>query len=164
MMRIVTYSLTAGLVFFCNFFIEAQEVSVTASYDTVYAGNVLAVQYGMENWEGDLEDPDFGEWIIAGGPQISSSVAISQGQRSSKKTILFYLKPPEKPGVYEIPAQKFADKESEIHTEPLHITVSGNPDGIKQNPVIKNGNNQSANRNFFPSRKQPPPRGEKRKF
>lgn len=163
-MRIVTYGLTAGLAFFYSFFIEAQEISVTTSYDTVYAGNVLAVQYGMENWEGNLEDPDFGEWIIAGGPQISSSVAISQGERSSKKTILIYLKPPENPGTYEIPAQKFTDKESEIRSKPLHIKVLDNPDGIKQNPVIKNGNNRSANRNFFPSHKQPPPRGEKRKF
>lgn len=142
---------------------HAQEVQVRISYDTLYLGNVLAVQFKMENWQGDLENPDFGEFSLAGGPSISSSTRITQGQRSSEKSILFYVKSPESPGTYTLPSQKFTGEGVEVYSDEVFIVVVPNPENIRQNPVISQDSGRSRGA-FSPGGKRPPVRGERKKF
>src|SRR5680860_430113 len=81
---------TIILIFITAFqIVNAQQVNVAISYDTVYAGNDIAVQYSMENWQGELKNPDFGEFKVVGGPQMTSSRSYSGGQRHSSKSITF---------------------------------------------------------------------------
>lgn len=139
----------------------AQQVSVKVSYDTVYAGNVLAVQFVMENWDGDLQNPDFVPFERVGGPQITSSMSISGGERQSSKSLLYYLKPPEKPGKYTIPAQKLAGRSEVKETEKITIVVLENPENVKQNPVFKEKRRSSP---WEQMRRKSPPRGNRQKF
>lgn len=115
---------------------RAQEVAVQVSYDTVYLGNILAIRFSMENWRGDMVEPDFGDFTVAGGPQISSSMTYSGGERKSSKTIIFHLAPPEIPGIYQLPSITFKGEDSEFSTPEIPIVVKENPDGIEQNPAI----------------------------
>lgn len=142
-------------------FVSAQEIDVTVSYDTVYAGNMLGVRYSMENWQADLSQPDFGKFEFAGGPQITSSTSIVGGERSSSKSITFYLKPPEEPGVYKLPAQIFRGEGKEVESPEKSITVLDNLDGIQQNPAIETGGAGMDNRLY---RRKAPQRGQRQRF
>ncbi len=139
----------------------AQEVQIILSYDTVYMGNVLGVQFTMKNWQGDLSNPDFGEFAVVGGPQISSSMSYSGGQRTSTKSILFYLKPPDRAGIYQLPEQSFQADGEEVITETQAITVLENPDQLEQNPAIKKQPSRSFNKEY---KRSPPPRGQRQRF
>ena len=140
---------------------EAQEVSVAVSYDTVYMGNVLAVQYSMENWQGDLKQPDFGDFEVVGGPQLSSSMSYSGGQRYSSTSITFYLKPPDTQGDYILPAQKFQGEGKEVMTVEKRIVVKDNPGRIQQNPVIKDTGSAKFDREY---QRKVPERGQRQRF
>ncbi len=141
--------------------VNAQEVDVSVSYDTVYIGNVLGVQYSMEDWQGEVAQPDFGEFKIVGGPQISSSMSYSGGKRSSSTTILFYLKPPDQKGTYQLPSQIFRGGNEEASTEEKDITVLENPDHIEQNPAIEKKPPRAFNRQH---QRESPPRGQRQRF
>jgi|GEM_PF-6910477 len=139
----------------------AQEVQVQISYDTLYIGNLLAVQFQMNDWEGEIKHPDFGDFALTGGPQISSSVRVVQGERSSEKTLLYYLKSPEAPGTYTIPSQRLEGGKEEVYSDEITIVVVENPENVQQNPVIKRSDIQ--NRKNF-GRRLPPTRGERKRF
>lgn len=142
-------------------FAKAQKIDVATSYDTVYAGNMLAVRYSMENWQADLTEPDFGKFEFVGGPQITSSTSYMGGQRTSSKSITFYLKPPEEPGVYKLPQQTFRGEGKEAVASEKSITVMINPEGIQQNPSLEKIRPGATNPPF---RKKAPQRGQKQRF
>lgn len=139
----------------------AQEVQVQVSYDTLYIGNLLAIQFHMKDWEGEIKYADFGDFALAGGPQISSSVRVVQGERTSEKSLMYYLKSPDTPGTYTIPSQRLEGKEEEVYSDEITIVVVENPENIQQNPVIKKNDNQ--NRSNY-GRRLPPTRGERKRF
>jgi len=139
----------------------AQEVNVEVSYDTVYAGNIVGVRFSMENWQGDLIDPDYGDFLLAGGPQISSSMSISGNQRTSSKTITLFLRPPEQPGVYIIPSMKFKGENKEAVSSEKKIFVIENPDGIRQEPSFRQTTTNTFDRQY---RRTQPPQGKRQRF
>ncbi len=141
--------------------VTAQQIDVATSYDTVYAGNMLAVRYSMENWQADLAEPDFGKFEFVGGPQMTSSTSYVGGERSSSKSITFYLKPPEKAGVYNLPKQTFRGEGKEAVATEKSITVMTNPDGIQQNPAFEKNRPGVTNK---PLRKKAPQRGQTQRF
>ena len=152
------------IIFLCaSHWTFTQEVEVRVSYDTLYVGNVLAVQFHMEDWQGEIENPDFGDFPFVGGPQISSSTRISQGMRSSEKSILYYVKSPESPGTYVLPSQRLIGEGEEIYSKEVVIEVLSNPENIQQNPVISREDPRSR-RSLFPERDRPPVRGERKRF
>lgn len=159
-----TCSVTALVLFLLSVFTKpviAQQVHVTVSYDTVYLGNVLGVQYSMEDWQGELVQPDFGEFEVVGGPQMNSSMSYSGGKRSSSKSILFYLKPPDQKGIYQLPSQRFQGEDEEASTEEIDIVVLGNSDGIEQNPAINKQPSRSFNKQY---KRGAPQRGQRQRF
>ncbi|WP_236973709.1 BatD family protein [Membranihabitans maritimus] len=156
--------LLGAFIIFTNLSIlSGQSVSVEFSYDTVFLGNVVQLKYSMENFQGELESPDFGDFVVVSGPNVSTSVSISGGQRFSRKSVSFFLKPPDIEGTYTIPSQVFADGEEVITSVEKVIFVAENPDNIKQNPQIET-KRSSPFIHQPPSREQPPQRGKRRKF
>ena len=139
----------------------AQEVQVDVSYDTVYSGNILAVRYSLENWQADMDQADYGEFEVAGGPQISSSMSISGGERKSSKSILIYLRPPTKPGEYFLPPLTFTGEGKKYTTKKTRILVVANPENIQQQPVFTNERPKPVS---GPFKKSSPPRGERQRF
>lgn len=141
--------------------IQGQEVKVEISYDTVYAGNILAVRYSMEDWQADIDNPDFGDFEVAGGPQVTSSMSYSGGERSSSRTIVYYLRPPDQVGTYHIPSIIFRGEEKQFTTQAKAISVVANPEDIQQDPVFENNRTSSLDTPFDRSK---PPRGERKRF
>lgn len=141
--------------------LNAQEVKVEVSYDTVYAGNVVGIRYSVNNWQGELSNPEFGELDIVGGPQITSSMSYSGGRRSSSKTITYFLKPPARSGEYTIPEQTFRGEDKEVTTDNISITVLNNPDGIVQKPVIETKRPRTFNKQY---KRSEPERGQRQRF
>lgn len=138
-----------------------QEVTVEVSYDTVYAGNIVAVRYSMENWQAEMDQPEFGEFEVAGGPQISSSMSISGGERSSSKTVIMLLRPPDLPGKYVLPSITFKGEDIVFETEEKTIIVVENSEGRRQDPVFENQPPKSFNRQY---KRSDPPRGKRQRF
>lgn len=151
---LVLYMGSSGALF-------GQEVSVEVSYDTVYAGNIVAARYTMENWQAEMDQPEFGEFEVAGGPQISSSMSISGGQRSSSKTVIMFLRPPELPGEYILPSITFKGEGKVFDTEEKTIIVVENSDGLRQEPVFDHQPSKTFNRQY---KRADPPRGKRQRF
>src|SRR5690625_7644523 len=89
----------------------------------------------MNDWEGEIKHPDFGDFALTGGPQISSSVRVVQGERSSEKTLLYYLKSLEAPGTYTIPSQRLVGGKEEVYSDEITIVLVKNPDNVMNKPV-----------------------------
>lgn len=156
------FVITMAVILGCSSVGHSQEVAVQVSYDTVYLGNILAVRFSMENWRGDMVDPDFGDFTVAGGPRISSSMSYSGGERKSSKTIIFHLAPPENPGKYQLPPIIFKGENGEFSTPEIPIVVMENPNGIEQDPAIDQNRPYLIDKEF--DKFSYPPRGQRQRF
>lgn len=142
-------------------FLYSQEVEVEVSYDTIYVGNILGVRYTMSNWQADMDQPDFGDFEAVGGPQISSSMSIRGGQRSSSKTVTMFLRPPDRPGPYTLPPVLFKGENKEAQTKEIIVWVLENPDGIRQEPAFERKPPRAYDRQY---QRSEPPRGKRQRF
>ena len=118
------------LVVFGTSFVHSQSLSVQPSFDTLYLGNVLTLTFTLENVEGDI-DVDLSNLPVVGGPQVSSSIQIVNGDRSSSKSVTYYLQPQES-GILFIPEAVVVTSDMTLSTEPFTIMVLDNPKGIIQ--------------------------------
>lgn len=113
---------------------ENARFSVEVSTDSVLFGNYFQVQFTLENAQGtDFQAPDFTEFDIINGPNMSSSMSIMNGKVSQSVSYTYYLKPREIGNYYIHPASiKVGDKV--LETNAKEVLVASNPDGIIQNP------------------------------
>ena len=138
-----------------------QEVSIDVSYDTVFAENIVAVRYAMENWQGEMDQPEFGDFEVVGGPQISSSMSISGGKKTSSKTVIMFLKPPAVPGEYILPPITFRGEGKKYETKEKSIIVVANPENLRQEPVFDRPPPKTFDRQY---KRSEPPRGKRQRF
>lgn len=122
--------LTLILVISCAVCVHAQSLRVQSSFDTLYLGNTLSLTFTLENGDGEI-DIDLSNLPVVGGPQVSSSVQIINGDRSSSKSITYYLQP-EESGVLFIPEAIVVASDVTLSTEAFTIMVLDNPNGIVQ--------------------------------
>lgn len=105
--------------------------SVEVSRDTVLLGNVTKVKFTLENCKGDFEPPNFDDFDIVGGPNVSSSVSIINGEMTKSESYSYILKPRDL-GQYMIGEVFISADEGDLKTEPVEIIVLHNPEGIIQ--------------------------------
>ena len=108
--------------------------SVRLSSDSILLGNYFEVRFTLENAQGDqFEAPDFEEFYVVTGPNVSSNFSMINGTVSQQVTYSYYLEPKETGNYYIQPASIIIDG-SVVETEPVEVLVVPNPDGVKQNP------------------------------
>lgn len=120
--------------------LQAQTITSEVSSDSILLGNYLIYEISMENIEGEIEFPSLKEFEVISGPNVSSSISIVNGKRSSSKTYTWHLKPFEL-GQYFI-APIAIELEGEVfESNPVEINVYSNPNGIIVEPQQKNRSN-----------------------
>jgi hypothetical protein len=128
------------LVLFCFSFAiaNAQDFVFTmeVSGDSLLLGNYLEISYTIENAQGKFEPPSFEGLDIVSGPNYSSSIAINNGEMTSKESYSYWLMPKDI-GLYTIDPAYFLKDGETFESKPLEIVVLPNPDGIKTNPQRK---------------------------
>ena len=107
------------------------EVSISA--DTLYMGNVLGLKYQMINIQGDFQPPVFEDFDLVSGPNVSSSFSMINGEVEQSASYEYFLRPVQI-GTFLIPSAVVQQREQEIYSSELFITVVDNPEGIEQNP------------------------------
>ncbi len=129
--------------------VQAQNASftVTVSNDSILAGNQVAITFALQNGQGeDFYFPDFNDGLVkVGGPNVSSSMSIMNGQTSQSVSYTFYVAANEVGDFYVEPASVRVNDQY-LETSPLLVRVYPNPDGIIQAPQ---GANSPFGNNFF---------------
>jgi hypothetical protein len=116
------------LVIVCSISTFAQDVQLTASVNRNPVGENDQVIYTLEvsgSTSGFPEPklPDFADFRILGGPNVSTSVQIINGSMSSNKSYSVMLLP-RKVGTFTIPAVSITHKGKTYQSNPIKITVS----------------------------------------
>lgn len=112
----------------------SQEASFTVSVypDTLLLGNQLEVSFKLENGSSqDFTPPTFEGFTLVAGPNMSSSMMMSNGTVSQTISYSYFLEAKEA-GVFFIPPAKIETEAGDLFTDPLEIIVLPNPDGIIQ--------------------------------
>lgn len=143
-------------------FIQAQtqdaSFTVELSYDTVYIGNPIKLQFNLINISGDFTPPNLQGLYLLSGPNMSSSYSLVNGQSTSEKAYSYLIMPQER-GNYNIPPAKLQIKDGSIQTEIVSFVVVDNPSNIKQDPETMQFfpflKDEKANNKTAPSKKKP---------
>lgn len=91
---------------------------------TIGKNEFLEVNYEVHNGTvDDFEQPAFKEWKVAGGPNISSSTFISNGEKTTSLSYQFLLKPL-KAGQFIIPGARAVINGKLLSSNTISITVS----------------------------------------
>ncbi|MBR9922764.1 MAG: protein BatD [Bacteroidetes bacterium] len=131
--------LTSLVLTVCSLATQAQdtpEFSVSIDRDTILMGNVFEVSFALENARGqDFDVEDLSEnFELVGGPNISSSIQIINGEMSQQQSWSFYLRPKSE-GIFYIPPASVRINGEYLSTLPLEVWVTPNPDGIVEPPA-----------------------------
>jgi hypothetical protein len=113
-----------ALVFlFCGF-LHAQQGSFTVKIDkdTMFADEVVKVDFYIDNLTGNFTAPDFSEFRLVSGPNTSSSMSIINGSVSQKKSYS-YLLMADKTGTLQIGSAILKSEGDIIETDPVRIVV-----------------------------------------
>jgi hypothetical protein len=128
-------ALTFSLLCFLFIHLHAQEKSfkVELSYDTVYIGNPIKIQFTIKNFKGDFEAPNLQNFYVVSGPNMNSSFSMVNGETNNEKSYS-YLIMPQEVGVYKIPGAQLHTRKESLETPEVSFTVVDNPNDIRQNP------------------------------
>ncbi len=116
--------------FWCSM-VQAQEKTFTVSLstDSVLIGNVVQVEFRLQNVDGEFVAPVFEKMDIIAGPNVSSSYSMINGATNQSKTYTYILKPSME-GSFYIPPAYLQDKDQSLETEAIKIDVYPNPNNI----------------------------------
>ncbi len=121
---------------------------VSAAFDTLLLGNQLEVSFKLENGNSqNFTPPVFEDFTVVGGPNMSSSMMMTNGVVNQSITYSYFLEAKEA-GVFFIPPAKIETADGDIFTDPLEIIVLPNPDGIIQK-VPRNTRSFGWDNDFF---------------
>lgn len=132
-------------------FTTAQSFETYVSNDTVLIGNDVLVKFILEDIEGNFSQPTFENFRITSGPNTSSSFSMINGDKTSKKTYSYYLRP-EKEGHLQILPIGVDHNGETIYSDTLNIIVHPNPDNLI---IIPDDDSSEFGSSFFEFRSFP---------
>jgi hypothetical protein len=106
----------------------------TISASKIGKNEMLEVTYEVQN--GSIENffqPTFSEWQLVGGPTVSSSTFISNGEKTTSMSYQFVLKPI-RPGLFTIPGARAVVDGKLMQSNNVTITVSNKNTNNPQPP------------------------------
>lgn len=119
------------------FKLDAQSLRQEVSSDSILLGNYFIYEIEITNAGTDIEYPDLRAFEIMSGPNVSSSISIINGDKSSSKTLSWYLKPSDL-GQYFIEPISIEYDGIVLEADAIELNVFPNPDGIIIEPQQKN--------------------------
>lgn len=137
MKKVLLFLSFTGLLPLCAFAWQAPKFTVEVSTDSVLWGNRLKVTFTLENASGaQFDAPDFPDFDIVGGPNMSSSFSFVNGVSSQSVSYTYYLEPKDI-GVFYIQPAAIEAGGQVLETLPVKIMVAPNPDNIRQDAEPK---------------------------
>jgi len=113
---------------------QSPRFTVNVSTDSVLWGNYFKVTFSIENAPGvQFEAPDFPDFYIVSGPNMSSSFSLINGVSTQSISYTYFLEP-KAIGVFYIQPASIESGGEVLETLPIQIKVAPNPDNIKQEP------------------------------
>lgn len=138
----------------CTTLLSAQSIETYVSNDTVLIGNDVLIKITYNNIDGDHPTPEFKDLEIISGPNTSSSVSIINGDKTSKTSYAYYLRP-QKEGKLIIPPFSAEHAGELIHSDTLSLVVAPNPDNLIIIPEDNSQDQLGFGSNFFELRQFP---------
>ncbi|MBC7885442.1 MAG: BatD family protein [Saprospiraceae bacterium] len=94
-MKRLKYAFGAILFLGVATFVSGQQgyLSVKVNKDTISSGEVVTVEFLLENLAGNFKAPDFRGFQVVSGPNTSSSFRMINGEVSQKKSYSYVLVP-----------------------------------------------------------------------
>jgi len=147
--------------------LSGQHFTVSISSDSILIGNYFKLEYTLENIEGSYEPPELDGLAVVSGPNTSSSVQVINGDKTSKTTYSYILKPAKEGSLTIPPAYLLQEDGTTIETAPMVLDVYPNPENLVI-PIEENSNDLFNFRNFdlfgSPSAPAKPDKAKKRKY
>ena len=111
--------------------ISGQESSfiVRLKKDTLLVGNVLKIEFEMNNINGVFTPPDFMGFSIISGPNTSTSFSVINGKVTQKATYSYVLSA-KNPGIFTLGPGIAKTDQRQYLTNEISIVVLENPDGL----------------------------------
>ncbi len=107
--------------------------TVSLSADSVLIGHYFVATFTLENGQAnDFQAPEFRDFDVISGPNVSTSIQMTNGHVSQKMSYQYYLRPRAEGLYYVEPASVQADGGEVLETAPLAVKVAPNPDGLPQ--------------------------------
>ena len=131
--------LTTTLTLCSVFILLGQSPAFTAevSIDSVLMGNYIEVTFKVENVaNARIVPPDFSDFKVVGGPNVSSSMQVINGDVTQSVANTFWLEPKDV-GQFYIGSAQVEHEGALLETAPIEINVYHNPDGVVQTPKQK---------------------------
>lgn len=119
---------------------QGQSIEVTTSSDTILLGNYIELKVTLQNIEGEFVEPFIEGAEIISGPNVSSSIQIINGDRSSTQSYSYFIKPNDIGYVHISPASIKNDKDT-LESQPIELPVVPNPNNIIVEPKSENSGN-----------------------
>ena len=136
-MRILIFKILATLcsIIAFNNVALTQDVSikVEVSSDSVLYGNYISLKYTIINTDGNFVPPDFNDFRVVSGPNVSSQFSMINGKVTQKSSYSYHLLPSEV-GSWTIESARIEDGREDLEFDAITITVLPNPDGQIENP------------------------------
>jgi hypothetical protein len=134
--------ITLAFLFLTAFFsAKSQTFTCFVSKKDVLLGNFIEVEYKFEGGQNAQfsEKPDFAGFNIVGGPNQSSSIRMENGKTDASISYS-YLVEPRDTGTFLIPSATMKSDNKTWTSEPFEIHVFPNPDGIIDEPAVRENN------------------------
>ena len=147
--------LTICFIYLITVDAHAQSFSIDVSSDSLLVGNYIKVSFISENSDGQFEAPQFEGMQVLGGPNMSSSISIVNGNKSSTISYSYLLQPIDV-GSYTIPPAYLVQEDNTLETTPTIINVYPNPQGIITPPQESSRGSFFQFEEMFPFGNTPP--------
>ena len=135
--------------------ISGQESSfiVRLNKDTLLVGNVLKIEFEMNNINGVFTPPDFMGFSIISGPNTSTSFSVINGKVTQTATYSYVLSA-KNPGIFTLGPGIAKKDQRQYLTNEISIVVLENPDGLieDQNSFRKMREFKSDTQDSLPSK------------
>lgn len=126
--------LSAMLLLLSNALLAQKEArfTVSLSSDSLLLGHYFTARFSLENAQGsDFLAPDFEGFDLLAGPNVSSSIQLTNGLMNQSVTYEFVLKP-QYEGLFHVAPASIRVGDAVLETQPLAVKVMPNPKGIPQ--------------------------------
>ncbi len=126
---------TIGIFVSLSLIAQNESFTVQISTDSILIGNVIQIQYSIDNIQGEFQQPSFEGFEVVSGPALSTSMSIINGETKSSKSYTFVIKPLREGMTFIDPGYLVSESQT-IETQPLEVFTYPNPENIIQSSTL----------------------------
>lgn len=134
---------------------ESPVFSAEINKTNVSVGQKIKVTYTLKDAKGDaFEDPDFKDFEVLSGPNVSSNMSIMNGNVSQSMSYTYYVAP-KREGIFELPSAAIKVGKKTLRTAPIAITVLAKSENSEDEEEVEDLRTNDPFADFFGRRTMP---------